>query len=455
MVSQMQPGATMLDVTDPLGPQMTARLDAALDRLFPEALSLLEDLIAINSINPLFPGIRREDVIGGEAACASRLGAWLAEAEYSTESVAPDPDRANLVAYRTGAGGGRSLVVNGHLDTVAPFRPRDWLSGDPWRPLRQDGRLYGLGATDMKGGLVAAALAFRAISATGLRLKGDLQLHAVVGEETMSHEFGTSAVIEAGFGGDAAIVVEPTSSPRPLSVNPISGGNFNLQVDVKGFGTHSGNRAATIRAGGVGDAAGVNAVEKAILVVQALQRLEQEWGITKQHPAFPPGLFSLVPGVFHGDAGVPSVGYMAESATVGYLVWYHPHEAPEAVRAEIERFVHHAAQLDTWLRAHPPVFRWESNWPAFDTPVDHPLVRALVTARAEVLGPLPAGLPDTGAFAAVCDASFLAAKGIPAVVFGPGDLREAHAINESVEIEEIRSAARVIARAAVRWCGVA
>jgi acetylornithine deacetylase/succinyl-diaminopimelate desuccinylase-like protein len=339
--------------------------------------------------------------------------------------------------------------------TVAPFRPCDWLSGDPWRPLRRAGRLHGLGATDMKGGLVAAALAFRAIEAAGLRLKGEFQLHAVVGEETMSHEFGTSAVIEAGFGGDAAIVVEPTSSPRPLSVNPISGGNFNLQIDVKGHGTHAGNRAATIRAGGAGDAAGVNAVEKAILVIQALQRLEQEWGITKQHPAFPPGLFSLVPGVFHGDAGVPSVGYMAESATVGYLVWYHPDEAPEAVRAEIERFVHHASHLDTWLRAHPPVFRWESNWPAFETPADHPLVRALVAARAEVLGPLPEGLPDTGAFAAVCDASFLAAKGIPSVVFGPGDLREAHAIDESVEIEEIRSAARVIARAAVRWCGVA
>ncbi len=78
MVNQMQPGTTMLDVTDPLEPQTTASLDAALDTLFPEALSLLGDLIAINCINPLFPGIRGEDVIGGEAACASRLGAWLA-----------------------------------------------------------------------------------------------------------------------------------------------------------------------------------------------------------------------------------------------------------------------------------------------------------------------------------------------------------------------------------------
>ncbi len=78
-----------------------------------------------------------------------------------------------------------------------------------------------------------------------------------------------------------------------------------------------------------------------------------------------------------------------------------------------------------------------------------------MVARAEVLGPLPEGLPNTGSFAAVCDASFLATKGVPSVVFGPGDLREAHAIDESVEIEEIRIAARVITRAAIRWCGVA
>ncbi len=347
LTDRMQPDTTMLDATDTLDPPTLARLDASLDALFPEALSLLEDLLSINSINPMFPGIRRGDVIGGETACAARLGAWLAEGGYSTETVAADPERANLVAYRKGQGGGRSLVVKGHVDTVAPFWPRDWLSGDPLRPLRRAGLLHGLGATDMKGGLVAAALALRAIEAAGLRLKGELQLHAVVGEETMNHEFGTSAVIEAGFGGDAAIVVEPTLSPRPLSVNPISGGNFNLQINVKGHGTHAGNRAATIRAGGVGNAAGVNAVERAILVVQALQRLEQEWGITKQHAAFPPGFFSLVPGVFHGDAGVPSVDYMAESATVGYLVWYHPDEAPEAVRVEIERFVHYASQLGT------------------------------------------------------------------------------------------------------------
>lgn len=127
--------------------------------------------------------------------------------------------------------------------------------------------------------------------------------------------------------------------------------------------------------------------------MQALQDLEQEWGITKRHPAFPPGLFSLVPGVFHGDVGVPSVGYMADHAYVGYLVWYAPQEDPEAVKAEIERHVHHAAQLDPWLRDNPPRFTWRSHWPAADVPTDHPLVDVLADARSAVLGPLPQGGP--------------------------------------------------------------
>lgn len=444
----------MDDKTPALSAEQTALLDSKIDALASGAVELLQRLVKTNSVNPLFPGIRREDVVGGESACGALLAEHLSRFGFAVETVAPDPQRANTIMRKTGAGGGQSLFINGHVDTVAPFRPAEWIWGDPWSGTIRDGNLYGLGSTDMKSGLVAAALAASAIEAAGIRLKGDLQIHAVVGEETMSHELGTTAVLEAGFGGDAAIVVEPTSQPRPLSVAAVSAGNFNLQIDVKGYGTHSGNRGPSIRAGGEGDAAGVNAVEKAILVVQALQQLEQEWGISKSHPAFPAGIFSMAPGVFHGDAGVPSVGYLAESATVGYLVWYPPNEKPEDIRAEIERHVHHVAQLDSWLRHNPPVFRWESHWPVFDTPSDHPLVRSLVTDRADVLGALPSGLAQTHSFNAVCDASFIAAKGIPVVAMGPGDLRRAHAVNEFVRIREVTDCARILARTILRWCGV-
>lgn len=444
----------MADLHNPLGASQAAALDAQIDALFPHALDLLQRMVRENSINPLFPGIARTDVIGGEGRVGAMLAAFLQPFGYVSETVAADPERPNHVIRRSGAGGGRSLMINGHVDTVAPFRPADWHQGDPWSANIADGRLYGLGSTDMKGGLVAAALAAAALDAAGVRVRGDLQIHAVVGEETMSHDVGTTAVLEAGFGGDAAIVVEPTSQPYPLAITTVSAGNFNLQIDVQGYGTHSGNRGPSIRAGGEGNSAGVNAVEKAILVVQALQQLEQEWGMSKRHLAFPAGTFSMVPGVFHGDAGVPSVGYLAQSATVGYLVWYPPNETPDAIRAEIEAHVHHAAQMDSWLRHNPPRLRWESCWPVFDTPVDHPLVTRMVMDRAAVLGAVPAGLPATHAFTAVCDAAFIQAKGIPVTAFGPGDLRWAHAVNEHVNIDEIKSCARILARTIAGWCDI-
>lgn len=440
---------------DELNARHASAIDEKIQTLLPNAVVLLRGLVNTNSINPLFPGIRREDVIGGESVCGAMIAAFLSGHGFVSETVAVDPERPNTVMRKGGASGGRSIFINGHVDTVAPFRPSDWFGSNPWSGEVRDGRMYGLGSTDMKGGLVAAALALAALDIAGVRLKGEVQLHAVVGEEVMSHELGTTAVLEAGFGGDAAIVVEPTSQPRPLSITTVSAGNFNLQIDVKGHGTHSGNRGPSIRAGGEGNAAGVNAVEKAILVVQALQQLEQEWGITKSHPAFPAGTFSMAPGVFHGDAGVPSVGYLAESATVGYLVWYPPNESPEAIKAEIEGHVHHAAQLDSWLRQNPPRFRWESHWPVFDTATDDPLVKLLVADRADVLGEIPAGLPQTHSFNAVCDASFIAAKGIPVVAMGPGDLRCAHAVNESIDLAEIINCSRILARSIAGWCGVA
>jgi acetylornithine deacetylase/succinyl-diaminopimelate desuccinylase-like protein len=430
-------------------------LDRAIEGLWPAAFDLLRNMIATPSVNPAFPGVERADVIGGETAVSGLLGDYLGRAGLILHTVAPDPERVNRVAVLKGAGGGRSLLINGHVDTVAPIKANAWSTGSPWKTEVRDGRLYGLGSTDMKSGLVSAALAATALVSAGIRLKGELQIHAVVGEETMSHELGTSAVLDAGFTAEGGIVVEPTSQPYPLTVSPVAAGNFNLYIDVEGVATHCGNRGPSIRAGGLGMAAGVNAVEKAILIVQAMQQLESEWGTSKSHPAFPPGFFSLLPGVFHGDAGIPSVGYMADRASVGYLVWYPPGQSPEAIKAEIEAQVNSASQMDPWLRQHPPLLRWESNWPVAETDPSHPLVRAVVDARATVLGAQPTAAPDTSAFNACCDSAFIDRKGIPTVIFGPGDLRCAHSLDEHVNLLEITHAARILARTAADWCGVA
>lgn len=462
---------------------LAARVRAAVEARREEAVGLLEQLVAIDSTNPDFPGIDRAGVVGGEARCAELLRERFAALGLACELVAPEPERPNLVATLRGSGGGRSLILNGHMDTVAPVRVETWSMDDPHAPERRDGKLYGLGATDMKSGLVSAWLAVAALRDAGVALAGDLQVHGVVGEEQMQHELGTSACIaasglapagangaERGANGAAgvdlataeaarvaAIVLEPASTPAPLTPSTTSAGNWVFRVTVSGRATHAGNRAAAVRPGGAGGAIGANAVEKGILIVQALQQLEAEWGQTRAHPAFTPGFFTINPGAFHADAGAPSPAYLADRAEIDVLAWYPPDEDPETVKAELEGRVHAAAQLDPWLREHPPEIEWLGNWPAAATPWEAPVARAVRAAHEQVTGEQT---PDPGpanpcGFPAVTDASFLEAAGIPAVVYGPGDLRVAHAADEHVSLEEVATAAAVVALTALDWCGEA
>lgn len=436
---------------------LDARVRAAVDAHAEEAFALLEQLVAIDSTNPDAPGVERAAVLGGEARCTALLGRRYAELGLRCETVAPDPERPNLVAVLPGRGGGRSLVLNGHVDTVAPVRRATWAMADPWAPERHGGMLHGLGATDMKGGLATAWLAVRALRAAGAELAGDLLVQCVVGEEQMQHELGTSACVGAGFGGDGAIVLEPSSSPRSLTPSTTSAGNWVFRITVRGRATHAGNRAAAVRPGGEGAALGVNAVEKGLLMVQALQQLEQEWGQTRAHPAFTPGFFTILPGAFHADAGTPSPAYLADRAEIDVLAWYPPDADAEAVREELERHLLAAAQLDPWLREQPPELAWLGNWPAAATAWEEPLVQTLAAAHERVTGE-PAAAPgpaNPSGFPAVTDASFLEAAGIPSVVYGPGDLRWAHAADERIALAEIATCAAAVALAAIEFCGLA
>jgi len=428
-----------------------------IDGLSADAVALLQELVRTNSVNPAFAGVRREDVIGGETRVNEILRERYEQAGLETHWVAEDPERRNLVGVRKGKGAGRSLALNGHVDTVPPVDPENWANGSPWNPEIRDGRLYGIGSTDMKGSDTAMWLVAQALHDEGVELRGDLFLHSVVGEETMQHELGTSACIRAGFGADAAVVTEPTSVPKPLTVSPIAAGNWYFRIHVEGKSTHCGNRAAAIRPGGPGDAIGVNALEKAVKIVLALQDLETQWGMTKSHPYFMPGFFSLLPGVFYSDPGLDIPFFFSNRAEIAYSCWYPPDEPAEDVVDQIEEHVLAACQLDPWLRDHPPRFEWLNNWPAASTPWEHPVVQTMRRAHERVTGrPIPEPSPQHPvAFGAASDASFYEAAGIPAVDFGPGDISLAHCKDESVEIAEIIAAARSLAAAVMEWCNAA
>lgn len=415
-----------------------------------EIVNLTSEIVQIQSVNPLYPGVDTEKVLGGEKENNKVLKAVVEAFGCKATLVEKARERASLVGVLKGAGDGKSLILNGHIDTVPFGDPKKWNWENPISGKVVGGRLYGRGATDMKGGIVAMIKAVEAIGSAGYKLKGDVIIESVVGEESMSHELGVDAVTEAGFKADAAIVTEPTAPPTRLAVVPVTPGAIWFKIKIEGKPVHVGVRDELFRAGGRGDAIGVNALEKGVKVIEALQELEQQWGITKQHPLFKPGHFVIHPGIIKaGPTGVLVPFIISDYCEIDYCIFYHPKQSYESVKKEVQAYLSSVCSRDTWLRIHPPKIEWLLNWPSAEISTKHPIVRTLVASHTSATGKAP----EIHGFAAVCDAAFLDAKGIPSVVYGPGDLLVAHAFNEYVEVSELVTAAESIALTLLDWCG--
>lgn len=427
------------------------------DEIRDEITEVLSELVRTPSISPEYPGVDKEEVLGGETRCNKILAEHYNDIGCEVDLWEKKPERANLVGVLTGTGGGRSLIFNGHIDTVPPGDVADWEWNDPYSGRVEDGKLYGRGACDMKGGIVAQFAAAKALVDAGIRLRGDLLLESVVGEESMDHQAGTSATLERGYRADAAVVSEPSSYPVPLTIAPASPGMLYMAVTVKGRPTHPGIRAEFVRAGGRGDEAGVNAVEKGQKILSALQELERIWGFTKTHSFFRPGYFTIHPGVIIGGPPGPLVPFVVSSyCRIECIIWYPPDEDVEHVKGELEDYIHKAAALDPWLVKHPPEVEWRNHWPPFEVEQGHPFISSCTSAYEKAAQTTPDMRPEacTHGFAAVCDATFLGQSEIPTLVFGPGDVLIAHTLNEYVPVDELVLAAKTYALLAMDWCGV-
>ncbi|HHY37986.1 MAG TPA: ArgE/DapE family deacylase [Clostridia bacterium] len=422
-----------------------------IDKMREDILATLSQLVRIPSITPKYPGINREEVIGGETECNKALRHTYEAAGCHIDMWEEEPLRANLIGVLKGTGGGRSLIFNGHIDTVPPGESSAWKWGDPFSGRIEDGKLYGLGSCDMKAGVVAQAKAAEALSKAGIKLKGDLILESVVGEETMDHNAGTTATIKRGYLADAAVVSEPSGPPCSLAVVPCSPGLFWLKITVKGKPTHVCVRGNFIWPGGEGDRIGVNAIEKAFFIADSLKKLEHNWGMSKLHPLFAPGHFTIGPNVILGTPPGPMVPFIVPHLCyIDYIVMYKPEESPEDVKAEVEAFLESVFDQDPWLRVNRPVVEWPHHWPSYDTPIEHPICKVAAEAHADVVG-RPAVFHG---FAAVDDATYLQMGGIPTITYGPGSLLVAHSANEHVDVEEVITACKVYAAIALKWCGI-
>jgi acetylornithine deacetylase len=372
-----------------------------------ELTDLLADLVAIDSVNPsLVPGG------AGEGEAAAYVAAWASEAGLDVRVLAATPGRPSVVVRARGIGGGRSLLLCGHLDTVG-------VEGMPERGPRLHGdRLHGRGAYDMKAGVAAALIACR--EAAGLGLAGDVLVAAVADEEHAS--LGVQEVLTT-VGADAAIVTEPTE----LALVVAHKGFVWAEIEVAGRAAH-GSRPHL----------GVDAVVKAGPILTALGALDERLG-ARTHPLL--GRGSVHASTIRGGEELSS--YPAR-CVVGLERRTLPGESAADVERELAALLGACRRDDPELRAETRTLLVREP---FEVPADAGIAEVVRAAAADVLGAPP---PTTGA-SYWADAAFIAAAGIPTVMFGPVG-EGAHAAEEWVSLASTEAVARTLVAVAARVC---
>jgi acetylornithine deacetylase len=415
---------------------------------------LLRDLIAFRTESQAKEAVHFPD----EARrCIGYVADFLSALGFETDGwdVGPSatfPAHPLIVARLPGAGSGRSLAFNAHVDVV-PVGDRSSWSQDPFGGAVVDGRLYGRGATDMKGGLAAAMWAVKTALGQGLEPRGDVVFHVVSDEEVVGN--GTREIVDRAPACDVTLSLEPTE----LRLCAAEGGLVHFRIEVEGVEAHASTRYLSVHAGGK-SGGGVNAIEKTIKLVVALQELERQWANAKSHSILPPGYDTLGPGIIVGGPGGGSDGRLNLFSNAGtapnycsveYNMWFYPDESFDDVRAEVEDAVAAACRADAWLREHPPRFTWKLGhiyFPPLDVPLDHPAVGALAGSLRDVgLDPAPQG------FGAATDLAWYGERRLPGIICGPGRLAQCHVADEYIDTEQLLLAAKVYAQMLVEWCG--
>ena len=382
------------------------------------ALRLLRDLVAIDSVNPsLVPGA------AGEAEIARAVANHLRQIGLDVEMQEVAPGRANVIGVLEGRGTGRSLMLCGHLDTVGV----EGMSA-PFDPVERDGRLYGRGAQDMKGGVAAMIDAARVIAqgtpgAPGGLAAGRLIVAAVVDEEYAS--IGADALVTR-WRADGAVVTEPTDMQIAIGHK----GFAWFEIETKGRAAH-GSRPRE----------GRDAILRMGRVLRELEALDRRLQAEPPHPLM--GTASLHASIIEGGRELSSYpdrcGLKLERRTVSG-------ETQAGVTREIEDILARLRDDDagfeasvTSLFARPP----------YEIAAHHDLPRALARARA---AQSPGASQPLVGMSFWTDAAVLGSAGIPSVLFGPGGAG-LHSVEEYVEVQDVLRCRDTLAALARGWCG--
>lgn len=340
---------------------------------------------------------------------------------------------SNVVAVLKGKGGGKSLVLNGHIDVVPAGDLKAW-SDDPYSGTIKGGKLYGRGSTDMKGGNVALLFAIESLVKNGIKLKGDVIFQSVIEEE--SGGAGTLAAVLRGYKADGAIIPEPTN----MKLFPKQQGSMWFRISVKGKSAHGGTRYE-----------GVSAIEKAMVVLQSLQVLEKDRNDRINDP-----LYEKIPIPIPINIGKIESGEWPSSvpdlAVIEGRMGVAPDETMENAQEQMKQCLLALGEQDEWLKNHPPTIEWfGGRWLPGSLENDHPLMECIKESFNEVKGSSP--IIEASPWGT--DGGILSNVGeIPVVVFGPGVTEVAHHSDEYIVLEDLFAASEIIALSIMDWCEV-
>lgn len=374
-------------------------------------LETLQSLVRINSINPkLKPDAPGEREIAGYTA--DRLRGIGLEVELHE----PEPGRISVTGRLRGTGGGKSLMLNGHYDTVEVDE-----MAEPFSGAVRDGKLYGRGSYDMKGSVAACMAAAKAVKDAGRPLRGDLVVAAVADEEYGS--CGT-ADLARKIKVDGAIVTEPTA----LQICLAHKGYLWVAVTTRGRAAHGSKLEI-----------GIDANMRMGRFLGKLDRLEKAVRARTPHPLVGPP--SLHAATLQGGAGLSTYAALCRLEIERRTI---PGETEASAMAELDALL-------AELKAEDPAFDGSvecffSRDP-FEVAPTAGIVTTLADAATSVLGARPNLVGDTPWM----DSALLSAAGIETVVFGPAGAG-AHAAEEWVDVESVYRAGEVLAATATRYC---
>lgn len=408
-----------------------------------EATSVFSQIDRQELIDIAHDLVRFPSIKGEETELARWLAGYFTERGYDVDLFEVEPGRFQTIATLRGEGGGKSLMLNGHID-IDPLE--DGWVGDPFEVRVEDDLIFGAGIINMKGADASMIHAAEAIRKSGVKLKGDLVVALVAGE--LHGGLGTDMLMKSGFRTDAAIVPEAFGVRNVLTMNV---GTCTVAVTVKGKSSHIMYKEDS-----------VDAITKMLKAVPALNALEFTHEPRPDLPHIPQknvGALIAGRGSSHDLRGP---NYVADHATALIDVRFLPGQSIDSVQQDFVRVMEELKREDPELEYEvqiPPPAQFYSGktrgHEPFEIPADEYIVRAVAQNYTAVTGKEPEliGVHVPGSYSGD-DTSHLYAAGIPCVLWGPGHragIRSAFA-NECMDLEEMEIAAKVFVLTALDIC---